>query len=77
MLFRSVNLCTGEGISMGQLMQTAAEFAWDRTVAAEEIVFDETAPTGALYRVGDPYRMIQYYTPKIDLEEGIRRALAA
>lgn len=35
------------------------------------------APQGVHHRVCDPKRMLAFYDPKVDLEEGIRRALAA
>ncbi|MER5875463.1 NAD-dependent epimerase/dehydratase family protein [Streptomyces sp. NPDC001910] len=35
-----------------------------------------TAPQGVHHRVCDPKRMLDVYQPKIELEEGIRRALA-
>lgn len=34
-------------------------------------------PAGVMYRVGDPTRSHEIYQPKVSLEEGIRRALAA
>jgi nucleoside-diphosphate-sugar epimerase len=36
-----------------------------------------TAPQGVHHRVCDPKRMLDVYQPRIELEEGIRRALAA
>jgi len=33
------------------------------------------APVGVAYRVGNPSRMLEFYQPKISLEEGIARAL--
>lgn len=35
------------------------------------------APRGVHHRVSDPGRMLGFYQPKVTLEEGIRRALAA
>lgn len=35
-----------------------------------------TAPKGVHHRVCDPKRMLDFYQPQIELEEGIRRALA-
>jgi len=69
-----VNLCTGRPTSfldLGRLMLAAAGME-DRGILA-----DPDAPQGVKYRVGDPNRMIQYYTPRIMLEEGIRRAMTA
>ncbi|MEU5772714.1 NAD-dependent epimerase/dehydratase family protein [Streptomyces venezuelae] len=36
-----------------------------------------TAPQGVHHRVCDPKRMLDVYQPRVELEEGIRRALAA
>jgi nucleoside-diphosphate-sugar epimerase len=33
------------------------------------------APAGVSYRVCDPTRMLDFYEPKVSLEEGVRRAL--
>jgi nucleoside-diphosphate-sugar epimerase len=33
------------------------------------------APTGVMYRVGDPTKMLGFYEPKVSLFEGIKRAL--
>ena len=75
-----VNLCTGIGMEMGQL----AEMIWelknrDLPVPAEsprrKPRYMTDQPTGVFYRVGDPTRSHQYYTPQVSLEEGILRAL--
>jgi nucleoside-diphosphate-sugar epimerase len=36
-----------------------------------------SAPQGVHHRVCDPKRMLDVYQPRVELEEGIRRALAA
>jgi len=36
-----------------------------------------TAPTGVMYRVCDPTKMLEFYRPKISLEDGIKMALNA
>jgi nucleoside-diphosphate-sugar epimerase len=68
-----VNLCTGVGTSMLKLVT--------KICAASgyypEIVVDTEAPQGVHYRVGNPWRLRQYYTPEISVDEGITRALAA
>lgn len=71
-----VNLCTGRGVEMGELAAMVCREAqgWpeDRPLVP---LYDESKPTGVFYRVGDPTRMLNYYTPKVTLEEGISRAL--
>ena len=74
---RPVNLCTGVGTTMGELMYQARKELWftDRLKSWHcELTYDTSKPTGALYRVGDPTRMNEHYTAKITLEEGVRRA---
>jgi len=72
-----VNLCTGIPTEMGKL----ARMIWKRSLDTIEsadgciVEYDDSKPTGVLYRVGDPHKMLRYYTPKISLEEGIERAL--
>lgn len=66
-----VNLCTGTPTSFIELAAMVASAAGYEP----EIERDPYAPTGVMYRVGDPTRMLQYYTPEISLEEGIYRAL--
>jgi len=67
-----VNLCTGRPTSFYGLarLMLDADGQVDREVTA-----NPDAPQGVAYRVGDPTRMIEYYTPKISIEEGITRAL--
>jgi nucleoside-diphosphate-sugar epimerase len=73
-----VNLCTGRGVEMGELMRMAyAAYPGMRTNTMPSVTYDESKPTGVFYRVGDPARMLQYYEPKVSLEEGIARALKA
>lgn len=66
-----VNLCTGIGtdfLTLAELVTQAAGYSPDITPRPEQ-------PVGVQYRVGDPALMNSFYTPKIDLVEGIRRAL--
>jgi nucleoside-diphosphate-sugar epimerase len=73
-----VNLCTGVGTEMGALadiMYVLALPGAQRT--ARPVRYDEDQPTGVFYRVGNPDRMLAFYIPKISLDEGVRRALAA
>ena len=71
---RPVNLCTGRGTEMGELMSMAYGQAHGLKRVVP-ITYDETKPTGVFYRVGNPARMHEHYRPKISLEEGVRRAL--
>lgn len=67
-----VNLGTGRPTSMGVL---AALFCLEAGYTPKFLV-NYDAPMGVGYRVADITRMSEFYTPKITLEEGIRRALA-
>lgn len=66
------NLCTGRDTSF---LELAALFA-------KEAGYDPTftprpdKPVGVQHRVGDPTKMLVFYTPKVELEEGVHRALA-
>jgi nucleoside-diphosphate-sugar epimerase len=66
-----VNLCTGRATSFLELARMMA------TAAGYEPVVKPLAdkPAGVVYRVGDPSRMRQYYEPRVDLMDGILRAL--
>lgn len=67
-----VNLCTGVGTSMLELARMCcAEVGYEPTFTP---LVDK--PTGVAYRVGDPARFHQHWQPKVDLVEGVRRALA-
>jgi nucleoside-diphosphate-sugar epimerase len=67
-----VNLCTGRPTSFLELADLFTKEAGYRP----EIRPLVDKPVGVQYRVGDPARMLEFYRPRIDLEEGIRRALA-
>ncbi len=70
---KPVNLCTGVGTSMLDLAALACSTAgYSPTFAT-----NPGAPTGVAYRVGDPTRMSQFYVPKVSIEEGVARAMAA
>lgn len=70
-----VNLCTGVPTEMGDLAFMVAKAAGVK-VDIDDLHYDEDKPTGVIYRVGDPTKMLRYYyTPQILLEEGIHRAL--
>lgn len=68
-----VNLCTGEPTSFNLLATMVVRELDDYAPVVRELA---DKPSGVAYRVGDPGRMLEYYTPKVTLEEGIRRALA-
>jgi nucleoside-diphosphate-sugar epimerase len=66
-----VNLCTGQAtpfLELAKLVTSVAGYS-------PEIVPRPDMPAGVFYRVGDPTRMNEFYTPKVTLEEGIARAL--
>ena len=76
----AVNLCSGRATEMGELAKMVFRFGCGdscdyRNHDLDEALYLEDKPTGVFYRVGDPTRMLKYYTPKVSLEEGIRRAL--
>ena len=68
----TANLCTGRPTSFNQLAEMVAEVAGYKPT----IKHLPAEPTGVHYRVGDSKYMKSFYTPKISLEEGIRRAFA-
>ena len=67
----AVNLCSGEGTSMAEL----AELITQAAGYTPEIAYKPDAPRGVDYRVGDPSRMREFYTPRVNLDQGIKRAL--
>ena len=67
-----VSLCTGVGTSMLQLVAEICAQAGYTPWAQ----LRPDKPGGVAYRVGDPSRMLQFYTPTVDLAEGVKRALA-
>jgi len=81
---RPVNLCTGRGVEMGDLMKMAWKQANPGDTPGElipgehdypEITYLEDKPTGVFFRVGDPTRMNEHYTASISIEEGVARAI--
>ena len=67
-----VSLCTGVGTSMTALASMAcAEVGYEPRFA-----FNLDAPGGVAYRVGDPTVMLRYYTPRVTIHDGVKRALA-
>lgn len=67
-----VNLCTGRPTSFYDLarLMLIADDKEDHGILA-----NPDAPQGVAYRVGDPTRMLEYYTPTIMLEEGVARIM--
>ncbi len=66
-----VNLCSGTPVTFNDLALKMTEIAGFKPQFKHLL----SAPKGVHYRVGDPTNMNKFYTPKISLEEGIRRAL--
>jgi nucleoside-diphosphate-sugar epimerase len=66
-----VNLGTGRAISFNGL----ARMVMKEAGYSADIKHQPAKPTGVHYRVCDPYKMEQFYKPRISLEEGIARAL--
>jgi len=70
-----VNICSGYGVSMGQLARRIIDLVPEFEDYQPEIRFLPDAPRGVHYRVGHAARMATFYRPKVRLAEGIRRAL--
>ena len=66
-----VNLCTGRRVNFNELARMACNEMNYRP--AFNHILD--APKGVQHRVGSPRRMLEFYTPKITLEEGVHRAV--
>jgi len=71
---QTVNLCTGRPTTFLELAQIALRTLGMDKMPKFNILTDK--PAGVAYRVGNPAMMSEYYTPKIDLEEGVHRAIA-
>ena len=67
-----VNLGWGRPTSFNEL----AELVCNQAGYQPEIKHIETAPTGVMYRLCNPKKMLSFYQPKITLEEGIELALS-
>lgn len=68
-----VNICTGVGTSMTELAELFAREAGYKP----RFDYRTDAPAGVAYRVGNPARMNDFYTAKVSIAEGVRRALTA
>lgn len=66
-----VNLCTGYATTFDQLAGLCMAAAGYVTPAR----YLGDAPQGVHWRVGDPTRMHEFYRPKVELGEGILRAM--
>lgn len=67
----TVNLCTGRATTFNEFARIVTKMAgYDA-----ELAHDLSAPVGVRVRIGHPAKMLQFYEPKISLEEGIARAL--
>lgn len=69
-----VNLCTGRPTSFVELAELMLRAAGKWNLSSS-IHAQPDKPAGVAYRVGDPARMLRYYTPTVTLEDGIRRAV--
>jgi nucleoside-diphosphate-sugar epimerase len=67
-----VNICTGVGTSMLDLVTAMC----GHVGYAPEIELLADRPAGVAYRVGDPTLLHRYYTPRVSLAEGVKRALS-
>jgi len=67
-----LNLCTGRPTNFIQL----AELCMLQAGYLAPIKSNKAKPVGVEYRVGNPRLMLEVYTPRISLEEGIAQALA-
>jgi hypothetical protein len=56
-------------------MVELAELVCKQASYSPEFEFHGDAPAGVAYRVGDPTRMLDVYQPKVNLADGVERAL--
>lgn len=68
-----VNICSGTGVEIGDLAVRMARAA--NVAVPNEVTYLRDRPTGVMVRVGSDERMIEIYHPKVDLDNGIRRAI--
>lgn len=66
-----VNFCTGRPVSLRDLIAMMAEEAG----YCPKIESLKGKPEGLIYRVGNPERLQEFYTPAVTLEDGIKKAL--
>lgn len=70
-----INLCTGIGTTMGQVLQIAHYLYHGKRLMDYEIHYDLNKPTGVIHRVGNPEKMFGIYKPRTTLAQGINKAL--
>lgn len=68
---RPVNLCTGVGTSMAELVGLICKEAG----YSPDFELRGDKPSGVAFRVGDATRMNEHYTAKVSIVEGVKRAL--
>jgi nucleoside-diphosphate-sugar epimerase len=71
-----VNLCTGKGTTMGQLLRIAWHEIHGKPLAAEDVKYLLDKPTGVIHRVGNPEKINRIYRSTVSLRKGVRRAIA-
>jgi len=69
--FGPVNVCTGRGTSMTELVKIAAELEG----RAVSVVGNTDRPMGVYSRIGHPGEFFKHYEPQVTLVEGVRRAV--
>lgn len=68
-----VNLCTGEPTSIATLVSLMWSIVHPEWTSPNIRVLADK-PMGVFWRVGNPDRMLEHYTPQVTLMEGIERA---
>ena len=68
---RPLNLCTGVPTSFNELAELVTSAAGYRPTLKHH----PDKPQGVRYRVGDPTELHKVWSPRVSLEEGIKRAL--
>lgn len=74
-IFTPINLCTGSGTSMRDLVRMICSLLPEPYEPT--IVTDTDKPMGVKYRVGSPFALTNYYSPRVSLETGIKMAIAS
>ena len=65
------NICSGFGVSFNEL----AKLVMNANGYQGDLAHDLSAPVGARFRVGDPTKMLSFYTPKVSLLQGVLEAM--
>ena len=67
-----INLCTGIATSLNELAKTMFTIAdWE----PKEIQRLVSKPVGCKYRVGDPTKMLDFYSPQYSVEEALEKIM--